>query len=32
MEGLYAKEAPLKDDRVKELAYTDVVFTSHMYT
>ncbi len=32
MEGLYAKEAPLKDDRVKELAYTDAVFTSHMYT
>tara|TARA_R110001632_G_scaffold116597_1_gene228320 strand:+ start:783 stop:1433 length:651 start_codon:yes stop_codon:yes gene_type:complete len=32
MEGLYAKEAPLKDDRVKELAYKDAVFTSHMYT
>lgn len=31
-EELYAKEAPLKDDRVKELAYTDAVFTQRMYT
>jgi len=31
-EELYAKEAPLKDDRVKELAYTDAVFSQRMYT
>ncbi len=31
-EELYAKEAPLKDDRVKELAYTDAVYTKPMYT
>ncbi len=31
-EELYAKKAPLKDDRVKEFAYTDAVFTEKMYT
>jgi hypothetical protein len=31
-EELYAKEAPLKDDRVKELAYTDAVYTQVMYS
>jgi len=30
-EELYAKEAPIKDDRVKELAYTDSVYTQPMY-
>lgn len=30
-EELYAKEAPLKDDRVKELAYTDAVYSKPMY-
>lgn len=31
-EELYAKKAPLKDDRVKEFAYKDSILTEKMYT